>query len=91
MIVWRSLILAGLLSILVAPSPAAGGPVGTVPAGSTASQAARPPAPGHSALISVPEKVFDAGEVESGATVSHDFPVQNQGTGPEEIQSVKPG
>jgi hypothetical protein len=39
----------------------------------------------------LPEKLYNAQEVEEGDVVAHDFPVLNQGDQPLEIKRVQPG
>jgi hypothetical protein len=39
----------------------------------------------------LPEKLYNAQEVEEGDVVTHDFPVLNQGDQPLEIKRVQPG
>jgi hypothetical protein len=46
--------------------------------------------PALAAEIDVPERVFDAGKVQRGTTLRHDFVVRNPGTEPLSIDA-KPG
>ena len=42
-------------------------------------------------VIVIKERVFNAGKIHQGETISHDFKVRNEGDAPLKIDNVKPG